>query len=345
MGLFMAIGAISISTCIYNSYLKYPYSFCHSFLLEHLCPKYLTASTAQKISEGFLLGIAIGCCIAAAAFDSSTCIPVVAYCFDNSDDASMFSKIVHYGITIFAYSCLSLIGWSFTDLKMIHSETEKFSRKIRSQTHCAICQTKSEPSQSLCCSQKHPIHRRCLDSLIRHQCTEVLAVPSKSSLISCPTCKAIFDHEQLTKGGGGASKQAIALLEKVVKADCALRNLGAEEQVAAGNKDCYMCPKCNFGPVAHIACADLMSHHGSKGISNKCPVCSFLSRNISDWKKWHGGVSSSKPLKANPLQKDTPNSNEAMVMDFCAVTLEAARDMLRRERDVQVAITNWVSGR
>ena len=339
----MAIGAIIVTlawTCIYNSHLRYPYSFCHSFLLERLCPKYLRASTVQKISEGFLF-----CCIAAAAFGSSTCIPVLDYCFDSSDDATMFSKIVHYGITTFGYSCLSLIGWSLTDLKMIRSETERFSRKMRSHTHCAICQTESEPSQSLCCSQKHPIHRRCLDSLIRHQCTEVLAVPSKSSLISCPTCKAIFDHEQLTKGGGGASKQALALLEKVVKADFALRNLGAEEQVAAGNKDCYMCPKCNFGPVAHIACSNLMSHHGSKGISNKCPVCSFLSASISDWKKWHGGVgSSSSALKAAPLQKDIPNSNEAMIMDFCAVTLEVARDMLRRERNVQVAITNWVSG-
>ncbi len=54
--------------------------------------------------------------------------------------------------------------------------------------------------------------------------------------------------------------------------------------------------------------------------------------------------SSSSALKAAPLQKDIPNSNEAMIMDFCAVTLEVARDMLRRERNVQVAITNWVSG-
>jgi len=173
-----------------------------------------------------------------------------------------------------------------------------------------------------------------LDSLIEHQCKKVLAVPSESSLIGCPVCKSIFTQQQLSHG---TSRKILDLLKKVSESDVALSKLDPEEQVKTGNKDCYMCPKCNFGPVAHTACSDLSAHDGHRGISNKCPKCLFFVTNISKWKKWDGGQAGGSLPKEEVISSD-----EAMVMDFCAVNLESARDMLRRDSNVQRAIANFV---
>ena len=139
--------------------------------------------------------------------------------------------------------------------------------------------------------------------------------------------------------GGGASKLARSLLAQVAAADLALSQLNAEEQLKTGQKDCYQCPKCKFGPIAHTACSDLSSHHGRHGISNQCPQCSFFADKISKWHKWNGGeVTDSGDRK---LKEVVISSGEAQVMEFCAVTLEVARDLLRRDSNVQRVISNF----
>eukprot|EP00291_Cryptomonas_curvata_P018807 CAMPEP_0172167066 /NCGR_PEP_ID=MMETSP1050-20130122/9358_1 /TAXON_ID=233186 /ORGANISM="Cryptomonas curvata, Strain CCAP979/52" /LENGTH=1252 /DNA_ID=CAMNT_0012837801 /DNA_START=118 /DNA_END=3876 /DNA_ORIENTATION=+ len=54
----------------------------------------------------------------------------------------------------------------------------------------------------------------------------------------------------------------------------------------------YMCAQCNFGPVEHLYCANLRSHHGEERgagrISNACPKCGWFSPQISDWPLWNG---------------------------------------------------------
>lgn len=56
----------------------------------------------------------------------------------------------------------------------------------------------------------------------------------------------------------------------------------------------YMCGKCGFGPVDHVACTDLRSHHGEKrgigAISNACPKCAWFSPQVTDWPPWDGRV-------------------------------------------------------
>ena len=56
----------------------------------------------------------------------------------------------------------------------------------------------------------------------------------------------------------------------------------------------YMCGKCGFGPVDHVACTDLRSHHGEKRgaaqISNACPKCGWFSPQVTDWPPWDGRV-------------------------------------------------------
>lgn len=94
---------------------------------------------------------------------------------------------------------------------------------------------------------------------------------------------ASYTSQQLRHACGGASEQALQLLTSVALADEKLAALSESEQLTTGNTDCYLCPKCKFGPVAHQACADLRAHHGSQGVSNECPKCGFLGSNITEW--------------------------------------------------------------
>jgi hypothetical protein len=156
---------------------------------------------------------------------------------------------------------------------------------------------------AIACPRNHLICRGCLDHLIVERCNTVLYTPSTPSRIDCPACLgaralsrfgvdhivssttvvASYTQQQLKHACGGASETALQLLESVAQADEKLAAMSESEQITNGNTDCYLCPKCKFGPVAHQACSDLVSHHGSQGVSNKCPKCGFLGSSISDW--------------------------------------------------------------
>jgi hypothetical protein len=159
---------------------------------------------------------------------------------------------------------------------------------------------------AIACPRNHLICRGCLDHLIVERCNTVLHTPSAPSQIDCPACLAAralsrfgfdrygqivssttvvasYTQEQLKHACGGASDAALQLLESVAQADEKLAAMSESEQITNGNTDCYLCPKCKFGPVAHQACSDLVSHHGSHGVSNKCPKCGFLGSSISEW--------------------------------------------------------------
>lgn len=167
-------------------------------------------------------------------------------------------------------------------------------------------ETQSPRATAIACPRNHLICRGCLDHLIVDRCNTVLHTPSTPSQIDCPACLgaralsrfgfdrngqivsstsvvASYTQEQLKHACGGASETALELLESVAQADAKLAAMSESEQITNGNTDCYLCPKCKFGPVAHQACSDLISHHGSQGVSNKCPKCGFLGSSISEW--------------------------------------------------------------
>merc|ERR1711865_666733 len=56
----------------------------------------------------------------------------------------------------------------------------------------------------------------------------------------------------------------------------------------------FQCAQCSFGPIDHVACGDLESHHGEDvggaKINNACPRCDWFSESLSDWPKWDGTV-------------------------------------------------------
>lgn len=58
----------------------------------------------------------------------------------------------------------------------------------------------------------------------------------------------------------------------------------------------FMCGSCSFGTVDHVACSDLINHHGQQtsargpAINNACPRCGWFSPTLSDWEPWDGNV-------------------------------------------------------
>lgn len=63
----------------------------------------------------------------------------------------------------------------------------------------------------------------------------------------------------------------------------------------------FMCGLCNFGPVDHVACSDLMTHHGEQRpggrvhgrrvqVNNSCPRCGWFASDLDSWKTWDGNV-------------------------------------------------------
>ena len=60
--------------------------------------------------------------------------------------------------------------------------------------------------------------------------------------------------------------------------------------VAAATTDSRMCPRCLFGPVDHTGCSALDTHHGERRgrgtISNACPRCHWLARDLREWAHW-----------------------------------------------------------
>ena len=195
------------------------------------------------------------------------------------------------------------------------STSSPFKERENPKSQCLMCfddlasniktlGLETQLPSGITCPRNHQICRTCLDNLIIERCNTVLHTPSTPSQIDCPSCQAarslrLFDllnqrhsstnavssytEEQLKHACGGASKAALELLESVAQADKELAALPESEQITNGNSDCYLCPKCKFGPVAHQACSDLLAHHGSQGVSNKCPKCGFLGSHISEW--------------------------------------------------------------
>jgi len=74
-----------------------------------------------------------------------------------------------------------------------------------------------------------------------------------------------------------------------------LQALQAALREGDGSFLAYECPRCGCGPITHVACENLRTHHresrdrwGRGRISNACPHCGWFSANISNWPRWTG---------------------------------------------------------
>jgi hypothetical protein len=66
------------------------------------------------------------------------------------------------------------------------------------------------------------------------------------------------------------------------------------QQFKALYPNARMCGNCGLGPVDHMACSNLQSHHGERcgrgAINNACIRCNWFANNISDWPLWDGKI-------------------------------------------------------
>lgn len=89
----------------------------------------------------------------------------------------------------------------------------------------------------------------------------------------------------IEQGGAGVDRLRNELIAEDIRS--AYRN-------ADGSYNAYMCPSCEFGPVAHMACSSLGTHHGQNQgnarINNACPRCGWFGDSISKWRRWDGRV-------------------------------------------------------
>jgi hypothetical protein len=60
-------------------------------------------------------------------------------------------------------------------------------------------------------------------------------------------------------------------------------------------KDPLQCGACGFGPIDHVACSDLTTHHLESGggggpavIDNSCPRCGWFQGDKAAWPRWDG---------------------------------------------------------
>lgn len=54
----------------------------------------------------------------------------------------------------------------------------------------------------------------------------------------------------------------------------------------------YMCGSCHFGPILHLYCTNLATHHneahGQARINNACPQCGWFTPDIANRPRWNG---------------------------------------------------------
>eukprot|EP00966_Prymnesium_polylepis_P270798 6255950-Prymnesium_polylepis.1 len=75
----------------------------------------------------------------------------------------------------------------------------------------------------------------------------------------------------------------------------------AEQLQSEYSNRAYQCGSCGFGPIDHVACANLNTHQGEQRgngrINNACPRCGWRAADISQWPRWNG------QLPAEALQR------------------------------------------
>jgi hypothetical protein len=80
-------------------------------------------------------------------------------------------------------------------------------------------------------------------------------------------------------------------LEERLKKDAATlapEVLAEQLRSAFPGRQLRMCGRCNLGPVDHMACNSLRTHHGDGGISNACAGCGWFAATIGEWPLWDG---------------------------------------------------------
>lgn len=172
------------------------------------------------------------------------------------------------------------------------------------ETHvrCECCYSTIEDSH-VNCSKGHKICVECVNQYCK-TVNESINEPSNSIMcLSIHDCDGIVCASALCKAKHGEKMMQNYYL---MKADVAsLTKPYSREEIeinacflnADGTFRAFQCSECNYGPLLHAHCNDLLEHHGhafqNTFVDNRCPRCNTLHDNVADLVRWNGHVASS----------------------------------------------------
>ena len=160
---------------------------------------------------------------------------------------------------------------------------------------CVVCLNETT-QQFVQCGFGHCICESCIDTIC-----ETAVQKRECTTVACPSpteCRGTIDESNLSKTVWGRKllhechhqssiATALDLLETNTFDDASmkLRYLRHDGSYAA-----YQCPSCEFGPLEHLHCDDLVEWHLREGHDNSCPRCGHAVTNVQELTKWNGNL-------------------------------------------------------
>ena len=134
--------------------------------------------------------------------------------------------------------------------------------------------------------------------------------------------------------------------EAVGRDDAMIR---AQFATPSGTFRAFMCGNCSFGPIEHVNCLDLRSHHGeSRGgavkVSNACPACGWFAPTLNQWKPWDGvvvGQPAAARRKEEKLALSMEKLRELPLAHQSRCRAPAAPQLIEQRRWVELKPTVW----
>lgn len=156
-----------------------------------------------------------------------------------------------------------------------------------------ICECCFHVGELEICNNGHGICLQCINSICE---LEVNKTESTGNSIQCPVCESTtcIPINILSK-----TEKGIQLLREYFVSEFKSVIIKKLEEnkledflfmlpflKSDGTTKALACPICEYGPIIHAHCSDLLIHHGQDSINNSCPKCgalTFDSRSLISW--------------------------------------------------------------
>jgi len=227
---------------------------------------------------------------------------------------------------------------------------------------------------AMCTAGEHALCSDCFEPYANTQLDQEIMSghPRSMQPIACPYhpeaaggCSGTFNNQVIatlltpaTYVKVEACKRAAIRAEELSKANDSIREMASafEKSMPGVSRDILanmlreacpgarQCGQCDLGPVMHVACDDLNSHHGRDGINNACRGCGWFSRNVGDWPAWNGEVrqeaaavphmaAAPSPAASSSAASDAELARLAAIEQQIADDSRLAMQMMRGVRD------------
>ena len=177
------------------------------------------------------------------------------------------------------------------------------SVEVSKNTMCECCCEVIDDDNYAKCSRNHYICNECLSYSCKIQIKSLNIPKNHIDCCSMHECDGVIDVCYLSKVKDGREfLQEIAFHQSKDMFLKCLEKYSVDElkknltfMRSDGTFRALMCPSCNYGPVLHADCDDLLTHHNqlytnstTLRINNACPQCNHLTEYASEYKIWNG---------------------------------------------------------